>query len=129
MVTLTVTCLVAPVTHGFDQVCSIRRFLVRQYRAQMRRRAQQVQQELVSLRTGESRLQPPPPGVTNHSVWRQEAEQKMLAALLDGEEEEERTKSLRRERAVADAVWMKRVLEEQLELEREREAALDHLHR
>lgn len=53
----------------------------------------------------------------------------MLAALLEGEEEEERTKSLRRERAIADVVWMKRVLEEQLELEREREAMFDHLHR
>lgn len=53
----------------------------------------------------------------------------MLAALLEGEEEEERMKSLRRERAIADVVWMKRVLEEQLELEREREAMFDHLHR
>lgn len=59
----------------------------------------------------------------------QEAERKMLAALLEGEEEEERTKSLRRERAIADVVWMKRVLEEQLELEREREAEFDNLHR
>lgn len=38
-------------------------------------------------------------------------------------------KSLRRERAKADVVWMKRVLEEQLELEREREAEFDNLHR
>lgn len=94
----------------------------------MRQRAKQVQQELVSLLTCEFRLQPSPPAF-NDSVLRQEAEQKMLAALLDGEEEEERTKSLRRERAIADVVWMKRVLEEQLELEREREAMFDHLHR
>lgn len=54
----------------------------------------------------------------------------MLAALLEGaEEEEERARSLRKERAVADVAWMKRVLEEQLELEREREAEFDHLHR
>lgn len=53
----------------------------------------------------------------------------MLAAMLEGEEEEEMTKSWRRERAIADVVWMKRVLEEQLELEREREAEFEHLHR
>lgn len=61
--------------------------------------------------------------------WEQEAERKTLAAMLEGEEEEERTKSWRRERAIADVVWMKRVLEEQLELEREREAEFEHLHR
>lgn len=52
----------------------------------------------------------------------------MLAALVD-EEEEERTKSSRRERAVADVAWMKRVIEEQLQLEREREIEIDNLHR
>lgn len=35
----------------FDRICSARRFLLRQYRAQMRRRAEQVQEELVSLLT------------------------------------------------------------------------------
>lgn len=59
----------------------------------------------------------------------QEAERKMLAALLEGEEEEERRKSSRRERATADVAWMKHVIEQQLQLEREREAEFDHLHR
>ncbi|TSR04335.1 Trichoplein keratin filament-binding protein [Bagarius yarrelli] len=68
------------------------RLLSRQYRAQLKRRAQQVQEEL-------------------------------------GEEEERRAESVRRERAVADVAWMKGVLEEQLQLEREREAEFDLLHR
>lgn len=59
----------------------------------------------------------------------QEAERKMLAALLEGEGEEERRKSSRRERAIADVAWMKHVIEQQLQLEREREAEFDHLHR
>lgn len=63
------------------------------------------------------------------SCAEQEAERKMLAALLEGEGEEERRKSSRRERAVADVAWMKRVIEQQLQLEREREAEFDHLHR
>lgn len=37
--------------------------------------------------------------------------------------------SVRRERAIADAAWMKRVIEEQLQLEREREAEFEILHR
>ncbi|XP_042613307.1 trichoplein keratin filament-binding protein-like, partial [Cyprinus carpio] len=79
-------------------------FLTRQYRAQLKRRAQQVQEEL-------------------------EADRKILAALLEGEVEERRTEKARRERAVADAAWMKRVIEEQLQLEREREAEFDILYR
>lgn len=43
----------------------------------------------------------------------------MLAALMEGEEEEEGSG---RERAIADG------LEEQLQLERQREAAIDELH-
>ncbi|XP_061624230.1 trichoplein keratin filament-binding protein isoform X2 [Phyllopteryx taeniolatus] len=77
----------------------MRHFLVRQYRAQLRRRAQLVQEELLS-------------------------DHKILAALLKGEKEE-----VRMERAFADAAWMNRVIEEQLQLEREREAELDFLHR
>ncbi|KAM4576031.1 trichoplein keratin filament-binding protein isoform 1-T2 [Odontesthes bonariensis] len=80
------------------------RFLIRQYRAQLRRRAQQVQDEL-------------------------EADRKILSALVEGEQEDRRLETARRERAVADAAWMKRVIEEQLELEREREAEFDILHR
>uniref|UniRef100_A0A3Q1FGN4 Trichoplein keratin filament-binding protein n=1 Tax=Acanthochromis polyacanthus TaxID=80966 RepID=A0A3Q1FGN4_9TELE len=79
-------------------------FLIRQYRAQLKRRAQQVQEEL-------------------------EADRKILAALLEGEQDDRRMETARRERAIADAAWMKRVIEEQLQLEREREAEFDILHR
>ncbi|XP_035022930.1 trichoplein keratin filament-binding protein [Hippoglossus stenolepis] len=79
-------------------------FLIRQYRAQLKRRAQQVQEEL-------------------------EADRKILSALLEGEHEDRRLESARRERAVADAAWMKQVIEEQLQLEQEREAEFDVLHR
>uniref|UniRef100_A0A673Z8V7 Trichoplein keratin filament-binding protein n=1 Tax=Salmo trutta TaxID=8032 RepID=A0A673Z8V7_SALTR len=80
------------------------RFLTRQYRTQLKRRAQQVQEEL-------------------------EADRKILAVLLEGEQEDQRLESVRRERAVADAAWMKHVIEEQLQLEREREAEFDVLYR
>lgn len=43
--------------------------------------------------------------------------------------EEQRLEKARKERAVADAAWMKRVIEEQLQLEREREAEFDILYR
>ncbi|XP_056275300.1 trichoplein keratin filament-binding protein isoform X2 [Pseudoliparis swirei] len=79
-------------------------FLIRQYRAQLKRRAQQVQEEL-------------------------EADRNILAALLEGQQVDRRMESARRERAVADAAWMKRVIEEQLHLEQEREAEFDILHR
>uniref|UniRef100_A0A8C6Q8P5 Trichoplein keratin filament-binding protein n=1 Tax=Nothobranchius furzeri TaxID=105023 RepID=A0A8C6Q8P5_NOTFU len=79
-------------------------FLIRQYKAQLRRKAQQVQEEL-------------------------EVDRKIMAALLEGEEEDQRLKAARRERAVADAAWMKSVLEEQLKLEREREAEFETVHR
>lgn len=48
---------------------------------------------------------------------------------MEGEEEEQRVESARREKAVADVAWMKRILEEQLQLEREREAEFDLLYR
>ncbi|KAG8596828.1 hypothetical protein GDO81_002064 [Engystomops pustulosus] len=79
-------------------------FLSRQYTAQMKRRAQLIQQEL-------------------------EMDMKILAALISKEDEEERLRSARREQASADAAWMKRVIEEQLHLERQREAELDTLFR
>ncbi|XP_049618169.1 trichoplein keratin filament-binding protein [Syngnathus scovelli] len=84
----------------------MRNFLIRQYRAQLRRRAQQVQEEL-------------------------ESDHKILAALLKGEQEQEQVKrsGARRERVFADASWLNRMIEEQLELEREREAEFDLLHR
>lgn len=59
----------------------------------------------------------------------QEVDRKILAALLEEEEEDKKLQMARRERAVADAAWMKRVIEEQLELERQREAEFDVLHR
>ncbi|XP_078480770.1 LOW QUALITY PROTEIN: trichoplein keratin filament-binding protein-like [Lampetra planeri] len=79
-------------------------FLIRQYRAQLKRRARQVQEEL-------------------------EADCKILADLLKGEHEDRRTETVRGERVVADAAWMKQVIEEQLQLEREREAEFDNVHR
>lgn len=63
--------------------------------------------------------------MSNH----QEADRKILAALLDGELEEHKLEKARRERAVADAAWMKRVIEEQLQLEKEREVEFDILYR
>lgn len=59
----------------------------------------------------------------------QEADRKILAALLEGEQDDRRMETERRERAIADAAWMKRVIEEQLQWEREREAEFDMLHR
>ncbi|KAM9858297.1 trichoplein keratin filament-binding protein [Aulostomus maculatus] len=82
----------------------MRHFLIRQYRAQLKRRAQQVQEEL-------------------------ESDRKIMAALMAGEDESRRNETARRERAIADAAWMKAVIEEQLQLEREREAELEFLHR
>ncbi|XP_053558079.1 trichoplein keratin filament-binding protein isoform X1 [Bombina bombina] len=79
-------------------------FLSRQYTAQMKRRAQLVQQEL-------------------------EMDMKILAALINKEDDQMRLQSARREQAAADAAWMKRVIEEQLRLERQREAELDTLFR
>lgn len=59
----------------------------------------------------------------------QEADHKILAALVEGEQEDQRMETARRERAIADVAWMKRVIEEQLQLEQEREAEFDILHR
>lgn len=59
----------------------------------------------------------------------QEFDRKILARLLSEEQDGRRTESQRRGRVVADAAWMKRVIEEQLQLEREREAEFDTLHR
>ncbi|XP_058493098.1 trichoplein keratin filament-binding protein isoform X2 [Solea solea] len=87
-----------------QQKSEMGKFLIRQYRTQLKRRAQQVQEEL-------------------------EADRKILAALVEGEEEDRWLETARRERAVADAAWMKQVIEEQLQLEREREAEFDILHR
>ncbi|XP_069070827.1 trichoplein keratin filament-binding protein isoform X2 [Pleurodeles waltl] len=80
------------------------RFLSRQYNAQLRRRAHQIQEEL-------------------------EMDMQILSALIEKEDEDQRLRSARREQAAADAAWMKSVIEQQLHLEREREAEMDTLFR
>ncbi|NXX95229.1 TCHP protein, partial [Centropus bengalensis] len=80
------------------------RFLKHQCNAQLKRRAQEIQEEL-------------------------EMDRGILSRLLEREEEEQQRQSARRERAVADAAWMKQVLEEQLQLEKEREEELQTLFR
>ncbi|XP_067395547.1 trichoplein keratin filament-binding protein isoform X2 [Emydura macquarii macquarii] len=80
------------------------RFLRHQYNAQLKRRAQQIQQEL-------------------------EMDRQILLALLEKEDEDQRLHSARRERAAADAAWMKHVIEEQLQLEKEREAEFQTIFR
>ncbi|NXU06634.1 TCHP protein, partial [Buphagus erythrorhynchus] len=80
------------------------RFLKHQCDVQLRRRAQQIQEEL-------------------------ETDRQILSALLEKEDEDQRGQIARRERAVADVAWMKRVIEEQLQLEKEREAELETIFR
>ncbi|XP_065707606.1 trichoplein keratin filament-binding protein [Patagioenas fasciata] len=80
------------------------RFLRHQCDTQLRRRAQQIQEEL-------------------------ETDRQILLAILEKEGEDQRRESARRERAVADVAWMKRVIEEQLQLEKEREAELQTIFR
>ncbi|XP_070619485.1 trichoplein keratin filament-binding protein [Erythrolamprus reginae] len=80
------------------------RFLKHQVQAQLRKRAQQVQEEL-------------------------EKDRRILLALSEKEEEQEHLHSARREEAVAAVAWMRAVIEEQLQLEREREAELETLFR
>lgn len=58
--------------------------------------------------------------VVNPVLFLQEADRQILSALLEKEDEE---------RAVADVAWMKRVIEEQLQLEKERAAELDTIFR
>ncbi|XP_041344794.1 trichoplein keratin filament-binding protein isoform X2 [Pyrgilauda ruficollis] len=59
----------------------------------------------------------------------QEADRQILSALLEKEEQDQSWQSVRRGRAVADVAWMKKVIEEQLQLEKEREAELDTIFR
>ncbi|KAL9834271.1 trichoplein keratin filament-binding protein isoform 2-T2 [Geothlypis trichas] len=80
------------------------RFLKHQCDVQLRRRAQQVQEEL-------------------------ETDRQILSALLEKEEEDQSWPSAQRGLAVADAAWMKKVIEEQLQLEKEREAELETIFR
>ncbi|POI32411.1 hypothetical protein CIB84_003837 [Bambusicola thoracicus] len=92
------------------------RFLMHQCDAQLKRRAQQIQEELVR-------------GKYLLIDTLQETDRQILLALLEKEGEDQRCQSERRERAVADAAWMRRVIEEQLQLEKEREAELQNIFR
>ncbi|XP_064620482.1 trichoplein keratin filament-binding protein-like [Lineus longissimus] len=76
--------------------------LLRQHTAQLRRKSKKIQEEL-------------------------EDDLKLLAALAKKEEEQKVILTSRREKAHADAKWMKRVVEDQLKLEKAREAELDML--
>ncbi|XP_036759936.2 trichoplein keratin filament-binding protein isoform X1 [Manis pentadactyla] len=89
---------------AFRQKAELGRFLRHQYNAQLNRRTQQIQEEL-------------------------EADKRILQALLKAEEENQRTHLARREQALADVEWMQQVVEEQLQLERAREAELQMLWR
>lgn len=78
------------------------RVLVSQYKAKLRRRARQVQDAL-------------------------ELDHKILESLAQKEAEEQSMDMKRKEKAQADAAWMKQVVEDQLKLEKAREAELDSL--
>ncbi|XP_062506158.1 trichoplein keratin filament-binding protein-like [Corticium candelabrum] len=80
------------------------RVLTRQYKAQMQRRSRQIQEQL-------------------------ELDLKILSDLAAQEAEDRQLAETQRERARADASWMKQVVEEQLKLEKAREAELDMLFR
>ncbi|KAF4790573.1 Trichoplein keratin filament-binding protein [Turdus rufiventris] len=80
------------------------RFLKHQCDVQLRQRAQQIQEEL-------------------------ETDRQILSALLQKEDEDQHWQIAQRERAVADVAWMMRVIEEQLQLEKEREAELETIFR
>ncbi|XP_020762733.2 trichoplein keratin filament-binding protein isoform X1 [Odocoileus virginianus] len=84
------------------QKAELGRFLRHQYNVKLNRRTQQIQEEL-------------------------EADKRILQALLEEEDEDQRVQRARREQALADVAWMKRVIEEQLQLERAREAELQML--
>lgn len=108
-----------------------RPLLQRRYRDQLKRRAQQVQEELVSPRSRHyvnHAIRPAHLIPLKHCVP-QEFDHRILVRLLSEEQDGMRAGSEPRERVVADAAWMKRVIEEQLRLEREREAEFDTLHR
>ena len=79
------------------------RILLRQHAAALRRKSQQIQEEL-------------------------EQDKIFLEKLARQEEEEEVIQTSRQEKAKADATWMKQVVEEQLKVEKAREAELDMLY-
>ena len=62
-------------------------------------------------------------------VFLKEIDRQILLALLEKEDEDQCRQSVRRERAVVGVAWMKHVIEEQLQLEKEREAELQTIFR
>ncbi|GAB1608139.1 trichoplein keratin filament-binding protein-like [Argonauta hians] len=76
--------------------------LLRQHKLQMQRQARRVQQEL-------------------------EEDMKLLSVLAEREKETEQIETARKEAAQNDARWMREVLEEQMKVEKLREAELDFL--
>lgn len=110
---------------------TLRQFLQRHYRAQLKRRAQQVQDALVSYVSSHHYVLPCSQTCPMLKILHvhQEFDRNILARLLSEEQDGRRTGMERREAAVADTAWMKRVIEEQLQLEQEREVEFDTLGR
>lgn len=79
------------------------RVLLRQHVAQMRRHSKQIQEEL-------------------------EFDKQILESLMEKEAELQQVQTARKEKAKADASWMKKVIEEQIRVEKAREAELDQLY-
>uniref|UniRef100_H2YXB5 Trichoplein keratin filament-binding protein n=1 Tax=Ciona savignyi TaxID=51511 RepID=H2YXB5_CIOSA len=82
----------------------LQRFLHHQFRAQLRRRAQQIQEEL-------------------------EFDREILRRLEEEEQRSKEQQTARQMKAKEDVQWMKEVLEQQLKLEAKREAELDLVYR
>ncbi|XP_031573283.1 trichoplein keratin filament-binding protein-like [Actinia tenebrosa] len=80
------------------------RVLIRQHKAQMKRKSQEIQKAL-------------------------ELDLKILEGLSKEEDKEKAIMTSRREKAKADAEYMRQVVAQQLKLEQEREAELDMLYR
>ncbi|XP_064613180.1 trichoplein keratin filament-binding protein-like [Liolophura sinensis] len=79
------------------------RVLLRQHIAHMRRRSRQIQEEL-------------------------ELDRQILESLLEKEQFTQRQENAKKAQARADAAWMKQVIEDQIRLEKAREAELDMLY-
>lgn len=79
------------------------RALLRQHKAQMMNKSRLIQKEL-------------------------EQDRQLLESLIDKEAENTNIQTSRKEKARADAQWMKQVLDEQIQLEKAREAELDMLY-
>nr|KAG5713133.1 hypothetical protein BaRGS_007660 [Batillaria attramentaria] len=78
------------------------RALLHQHKAQMMRKSRRIQEEL-------------------------EQDRQLLEMMIEKEKEEISLQTARREKAQADAKWMKQVIEDQLRVEKAREAELDTL--